>query len=171
MNRELSPFTPIASRSARRQPVGTHPHADASPAAFDEVFANLARRQDGIERANERRIDAAKSAPTPTRWIANATASPNSCATSTLWPDRCVRPSSTPFSGGACPASFCADVAPIPRPSPARNVHISANCHPAAPAVSWRWTRLPQLSRSGTMPYTLPPLPYPNNALSPTLMP
>lgn len=60
MNRESSHFTPIASRSVRRHPVEMHPHGDASPAAFDEVFANLARRQDSIERTNERRIDAAQ---------------------------------------------------------------------------------------------------------------
>ena len=61
MNQESSAFTPIASRRVTHQSRDTHAHSvAASPAAFDEIFANLARRQDSVERTNERRIDAAQ---------------------------------------------------------------------------------------------------------------
>jgi hypothetical protein len=60
MNHDTQPFQPIAARRASRPKIGSHLHDAASPAAFDEVFANLARKQDRVERTNERRIDAAQ---------------------------------------------------------------------------------------------------------------
>ncbi len=56
MHAESQPFTPIASKPARRPTITAHEHA--SPAAFDEIFANLAHRQDRVERENELRFDA-----------------------------------------------------------------------------------------------------------------
>jgi vacuolar-type H+-ATPase subunit I/STV1 len=55
MHAESQPFTPIASKPARRPMIAAHEHA--SPAAFDEIFANFARRQDHVERENERRTE------------------------------------------------------------------------------------------------------------------
>ena len=65
MKPDTMEFKSIASRSARpAQPTPHHrvaalPLEPASPAAFDEVFANLARHQDRVERANERKLDPA----------------------------------------------------------------------------------------------------------------
>ncbi len=71
MKIDTRPFELVASHGNRP---AQRPHAhvpappldSASPAAFDEVFANLARRQDRLERANERRLDAAQIRDTTT---------------------------------------------------------------------------------------------------------
>jgi hypothetical protein len=63
MNADTEEFESIAPRTARparrvsRGSAGTR-YEHASPAAIDEVFANLARRQDHVVRANERKFDA-----------------------------------------------------------------------------------------------------------------
>jgi hypothetical protein len=66
MNAETSEFSPIATRPTRgplaamlQRASQARPH-HTSPDAIDEVFANLARRQDEVERSNERRLDAAQ---------------------------------------------------------------------------------------------------------------
>jgi len=59
MKTDSMQFEPIASRPATRRRVAEQPRESASPAAIDEVFANLARRQERIERANERTLDSA----------------------------------------------------------------------------------------------------------------
>ena len=65
MKTDSPQFESIASHAHRSAQPTPHrhaaalPHEPASPAAFDEVFANLARRQDRIERANERMLDPA----------------------------------------------------------------------------------------------------------------
>ena len=66
MKTDTMDFASIATRIARPLRPATHrhaaerPHEHASPAAIDEVFANLARRQEHIKRANERRLDSAR---------------------------------------------------------------------------------------------------------------
>ena len=55
MHTEQNQFAPITPKTARRiKPVADEP---ASPAAFDEIFANLASRQDRVERSNELRFE------------------------------------------------------------------------------------------------------------------
>lgn len=66
MNAETTDFSPIATRPTSRPLAAMLRRAShtrthhASPDAIDEVFANLARHQDEVERSNERRLDAAQ---------------------------------------------------------------------------------------------------------------
>jgi len=58
MNVESPSFVPIAPHNSRRQPAAPAPHAAAlPPAAVDEIFANLARRQERGEHSDPRRFD------------------------------------------------------------------------------------------------------------------
>jgi len=65
MNTDTMPFEPIAphhaqlSRTAACHRAAKQPREPASPAAIDEVFANLARRREHIEQTNERNLDSA----------------------------------------------------------------------------------------------------------------
>jgi hypothetical protein len=62
MQTDSPKFEAVPPRAARpaQQPAHSHrPARYVSPDAVDAIFANLARRQEDVERANELRIDAA----------------------------------------------------------------------------------------------------------------